>query len=338
MALIDKFKRPIKDLRISVTDRCNFRCPYCMPAEIYGESYQFLPKNKILTFEEITRLTKIFVDLGVSRIRITGGEPLLRKDLPVLINQIASINNISDLSLTTNGYLLERLSQELVDSGLNRVTVSLDTLDQEVFKQMSGRNLDINKILTGIESASSKGLSPIKINCVVKRNVNEKSILGLINYFKNTQHIIRFIEYMDVGNLNKWDLSEVVSSKEILEIIKKDFSVQPLDASFKGEVATRYSYLSDDGIKGEIGIISSVTNPFCSSCTRARLTTDGKLVTCLFSNSGLDLKKEIRAGKNDKYIKEIITNYWEKRTDRYSELRSQKTSKNRKIEMYQLGG
>jgi cyclic pyranopterin phosphate synthase len=338
MALIDKFKRPIKDLRISVTDRCNFRCPYCMPAEIYGESYQFLPKNKILTFEEITRLTKIFVDLGVSRIRITGGEPLLRKDLPVLINQIASINNISDLSLTTNGYLLERLSQELVDSGLNRVTVSLDTLDQEVFKQMSGRNLDINKILTGIESASSKGLNPIKINCVVKRNVNEKSILGLINYFKNTQHIIRFIEYMDVGNLNKWDLSEVVSSKEILEIIKKDFSVQPLDASFKGEVATRYSYLSDDGIKGEIGIISSVTNPFCSSCTRARLTTDGKLVTCLFSNSGLDLKKEIRAGKNDKYIKEIITNYWEKRTDRYSELRSQKTSKNKKIEMYQLGG
>ncbi len=338
MALIDKFKRPIKDLRISVTDRCNFRCPYCMPAEIYGESYQFLPKNKILTFEEITRLTKIFVDLGVSRIRITGGEPLLRKDLPVLINQIASINNISDLSLTTNGYLLERLSQELVDSGLNRVTVSLDTLDQEVFKQMSGRNLDINKILTGIESASSKGLTPIKINCVVKRNVNEKSILGLINYFKNTQHIIRFIEYMDVGNLNKWDLSEVVSSKEILEIIKKDFSVQPLDASFKGEVATRYSYLSDDGIKGEIGIISSVTNPFCSSCTRARLTTDGKLVTCLFSNSGLDLEKEIRAGKNDKYIKEIITNYWEKRTDRYSELRSQKTSKNKKIEMYQLGG
>ena len=338
MALIDKFKRPIKDLRISVTDRCNFRCSYCMPAEIYGESYQFLPKHKILTFEEITRLTKIFVDLGVSRIRITGGEPLLRKDLPVLINQIASINNILDLSLTTNGYLLERLSQELVDSGLNRVTVSLDTLDQEVFKQMSGRNLDINKILIGIESASNKGLSPIKINCVVKRNVNEKSILGLINYFKNTQHIIRFIEYMDVGNLNKWDLSEVVSSKEILEIIKKDFSVRPLDASFKGEVATRYSYLSDDGIKGEIGIISSVTNPFCSSCTRARLTTDGKLVTCLFSNSGLDLKKEIRAGKNDKYIKEIITNYWEKRTDRYSELRSQKTSKNKKIEMYQLGG
>ena len=337
MALIDKFKRPIKDLRISVTDRCNFRCTYCMPAEIYGEAYKFLPKNKILTFEEITRLTKIFVDLGVSRIRITGGEPLLRKDLPVLINQIASINNILDLSLTTNGYLLERLSQELVDSGLNRVTVSLDTLDQEVFKQMSGRNLDINKILSGIESASSKGLNPMKINCVVKRNVNEKSILSLINYFKNTQHIIRFIEYMDVGNLNKWDLSEVVSSKEILEIIKKDFSIQPLDASFKGEVATRYSYLSNDGIKGEIGIISSVTNPFCSSCTRARLTTDGKLVTCLFSNSGLDLKKEIRAGKNDKYIKEIITNYWEKRTDRYSELRSQKTSKNKKIEMYQLG-
>ena len=338
MALIDKFKRPIKDLRISVTDRCNFRCPYCMPAEIYGESYQFLPKNKILTFEEITRLTKIFVDLGVSRIRITGGEPLLRKDLPVLINQIASINNISDLSLTTNGYLLERLSQELVDSGLNRVTVSLDTLDQEVFKQMSGRNLDINKILSGIESASNKGLNPMKINCVVKRNVNEKSILGLINYFKNTEHIIRFIEYMDVGNLNKWDLSEVVSSKEILEIIKKDFSIQPLDASFKGEVATRYSYLSNDGIKGEIGIISSVTNPFCSSCTRARLTTDGKLVTCLFSNSGLDLKKEIRSGKNDKYIKDLITNYWGKRTDRYSELRSQNTSKNKKIEMYQLGG
>ena len=230
------------------------------------------------------------------------------------------------------------MSQELVDSGLNRVTVSLDTLDQKVFKQMSGRNLDINKILSGIESASSKGLSPMKINCVVKRNVNENSILGLINYFKNTQHIIRFIEYMDVGNLNKWNLSEVVSSKEILEIIKKDFSVQPLEASFKGEVATRYSYLSNDGIKGEIGIISSVTNPFCSSCTRARLTTDGKLVTCLFSNSGLDLKKEIRAGKNDKYIKEIITNYWEKRTDRYSELRSQKTSKNKKIEMYQLGG
>ena len=335
MPLIDKFKRPLKDLRISVTDRCNFRCPYCMPAEIYGESYQFLPKTNILTFEEITRLTNIFVSLGVSRVRVTGGEPLLRKQLPVLINQLSSINGISDLSLTTNGYLLGSMAQGLADSGLSRVTVSLDTLDPEIFKQMSGRNLDIRKILFGIEAAQKSGLTPIKINCVVQRNINEESILDLINFFKGTEHIIRFIEYMDVGNLNKWNLSEVVSSKEILEIIKKEFSVIPLDPSFKGEVATRYSY--DNG-SGEIGLISSVTNPFCSSCTRSRLTTDGKLVTFLFANTGLDLKKILRSGGNDNDLTELIIDYWENREDRYSELRSATTSNKKKIEMYQLGG
>ena len=340
MSIIDKYDRPIRDLRISVTDKCNFRCTYCMPAEIYGESYKFLPKEKILTFEEITRLTKIFTELGVRRVRITGGEPLLRKDLPILINQLSSIKKLSDISLTTNGYLLDRSVKELVQSGLKRVTVSLDTLDQKTFNQMSGRNLKISKILSGIESASDAGLNPIKINCVVKKNINENSILDLIDHFKNTNHIVRFIEYMDVGNLNKWDLSEVVSSKEILEIIKRKYSVNPLSESFTGEVANRYSFVSKNEInKGEIGIISSVTNPFCSNCTRSRLTTDGKLVTCLFSNSGLDLKKELRTGKNDTYLKSLIKNYWEKRTDRYSELRSKNnSSKNKKIEMYQLGG
>ena len=335
MALIDKFKRPLKDLRISVTDRCNFRCPYCMPAEIYGESYQFLPKSNILTFEEITRLANVFVSLGVSRIRITGGEPLLRKNLPLLINQLSSIKGISDLSLTTNGYLLENIAQELAESGLTRVTVSLDTLDPEIFKRMSGRNLDIRKILSGIEAASSWGLTPIKINCVVQRKVNEKSILDLINFFKDTNHVVRFIEYMDVGNLNKWNLSEMVSSKEILEIIKKEFTVEPLDPSFKGEVASRYSYNNGSG---EIGIISSVTNPFCSSCTRSRLTTDGKLVTCLFANTGLDLKKPLRSGGSDNHLMKLISDYWGNRKDRYSELRSTNTSNTKKIEMYQLGG
>ncbi|MBM32243.1 MAG: GTP 3',8-cyclase MoaA [Chloroflexi bacterium] len=340
MSLTDKYNRPIKDLRISVTDRCNFRCSYCMPAEIYGESYKFLPKEKILTFEEITRLTKIFAELGVTRIRITGGEPLLRKDLSILINQLTSIKNISDISLTTNGFLLEKSVEELVKSGLKRVTVSLDTLDQKIFNQINGRNLKISKILSGIESASNAGLSPIKINCVIKKNINENSILSLIDHFKNTKNIIRYIEYMDVGNVNKWDLSEVVSSKKILEIIKTKYSVKPLSASFKGEVANRYSIVSENGIyKGEIGIISSVTNPFCSNCTRSRLTTDGKLVTCLFSNSGLDLKKELRKGSSNDFIKSLIKDYWSKRTDRYSELRSKKNvSKNKKIEMYQLGG
>ena len=298
--------------------------------------YAWLERDSLLSFEEFSALVDGFIELGVKKVRLTGGEPLLRRDLPHFVSMLAR-KPLHDLAMTTNGVLLSKYAQELKDAGLGRLTLSLDTLKPERFLSLTGQDA-FERVICGLDSALALGFKRPKINCVLIKGFNDDEVIDFVEFARARALELRFIEYMDVGNLNKWDLSEVVSSKEILEIIKKDFSVQPLDASFKGEVATRYSYLSDDGIKGEIGIISSVTNPFCSSCTRARLTTDGKLVTCLFSNSGLDLEKEIRAGKNDKYIKEIITNYWEKRTDRYSELRSQKTSKNKKIEMYQLGG
>ena len=336
--LTDRFGRPIRDLRVSVTDRCNFRCPYCMPAEIYGERYEFLPRAELLTFEEITRLTGIFVQLGVTKIRLTGGEPLVRNGLDQLIALLSNVEGMKDLTLTTNGYLLAQQAQALRDAGLQRVTVSLDTLDEEIFKVMNGRGFGTERVLDGIRSAQEVGLAPIKINSVVQRGVNDHTIVDLAGYFKGTGHILRFIEFMDVGNLNGWKLDQVVPADEIVEMINARFPLEPIESSYRGEVALRYRYL--DG-SGEIGIIASVTKPFCGDCTRARLSTDGKLFTCLFASRGTDLRDPLRKGASDDDLRDIITGVWHAREDRYSEMRTYFTAqerKSKKIEMYQIGG
>ncbi len=334
----DKFGRPVRDLRISVTDRCNFRCPYCMPAEIYGERYEFLPKPELLTFEEIARLARLFVQLGVSKIRLTGGEPLIRTDLHHLVMLLTEIDGIEDLTLTTNGYLLAQNAQALKDAGLQRITVSLDSLDEEVFKAMNGRGYAVKRVQDGIEKAEEVGLAPIKINAVVQRGVNDHTIVDLARRFKGTGHIVRFIEYMDVGNLNGWKMDQVVSAEEIAEMINAEMPLEAIEANYKGEVAVRYRYV--DGT-GEIGIIASVTKPFCGDCTRARLSTDGKLYTCLFASHGTDLRGPMRAGMSDDELLELISGVWSRREDRYSELRTIATSpenRPKKVEMYQIGG
>lgn len=338
--ITDKFGRAVRDLRISVTDRCNFRCTYCMPAEIFGEKYEFLPRPHILTFEEIERLAKLFVAAGVSKIRITGGEPLVRVNLPELVGKLAAIDGVDDLTLTTNGYLLGKFGKELKDAGLNRLTVSLDTLDEEIFKQMSGRSFGPAKTLEGIRVASELGFDSIKINVVVQRGSNEHTLVETARKFRGTSVILRFIEFMDVGTKNGWDLSQVVPAKEIREIIGNEFPIEPVDPNYPGEVASRYRYV--DG-QGEIGIISSVSEPFCGDCTRARLSTDGKLVTCLFASGGTDLKQPMRAGATDADLAEIISGVWKNRDDRYSELRSKDTefkagTDGDKVEMYYIGG
>ncbi len=337
----DTLGRNVRDLRISVTDRCNFRCPYCMPAEIFGERYEFLKREEILSFEEVVRLTRIFIGFGVSKIRITGGEPLVRSDVTSLIQDLASVDGVTDLAMTTNGFLLPRYAHELKEAGLDRLTISLDALDEEVFKQMSGRPYGPEKVLEGIEAARDAGFSPLKINAVVQRGVNEQTIIETAEYFRGTGDIVRFIEYMDVGNLNDWDLSQVVSGKEVIDLINSEFPLEPVDANYQGEVASRYRYL--DG-SGEIGVITSVTQPFCGDCTRARLTTEGRLVTCLFATRGTDLKDPMRSGASDDELSEIIERVWLSRRDRYSELRSANTdmtgvgSHREKIEMFRLGG
>ena len=336
--ITDTLGRPLKDLRISVTDRCNFRCPYCMPAEIFGESYQFLPREEILTFEEIHRLAHISVGLGVNKIRITGGEPLLRTQLPVLIGKLAGIAGLDDLTLTTNGYLLPQQAQRLKDAGLKRITVSLDTLDEEIFKVMNGRGLGVERVLQGIEAAATAGLSPIKINAVVQKGVNDHTVVDLARRFKGTGHIVRFIEYMDVGNRNGWKWDQVVPAAEVVERIDAEMPLEPADSNYRGEVANRYRYL--DG-EGEIGVIASVTQPFCADCTRARLSTDGKIYTCLFASRGVDLRDEMRAGATDDQLRDILTRVWGLRADRYSEERTELAplqNDRRKIEMYQIGG
>ena len=336
--ITDTLGRPLKDLRISVTDRCNFRCPYCMPAEIFGESYQFLPREEILTFEEIYRLARISVELGVNKIRITGGEPLLRTQLPVLIGMLAGIPGLDDLTLTTNGYLLPQQAQRLKDAGLKRITISLDSLDQEVFKVMNGRGLGVDRVLQGIEAADAAGLSPIKINAVVQRGVNDHTVVDLARRFKGTGHIVRFIEYMDVGNRNGWKWDEVVPAAEVVQRIDAEMPLEPADSNYRGEVANRYRYR--DG-EGEIGVIASVTQPFCADCTRARLSTDGKIYTCLFASRGVDLRDEMRAGASEDQLRDILTRVWGLRADRYSEERTELAplqNDRRKIEMYQIGG
>jgi cyclic pyranopterin phosphate synthase len=340
-APLDRLGRPLRDLRISVTDRCNFRCPYCMPAEIYGDKYEFLAKPELLSFEELERLTRLFVEFGVEKVRITGGEPLLRHGLPRLIEQLVAIDGVRDLTLTTNGWLLQKQARALAEAGLDRVTVSLDSHDDEVFGRMNGRGFGVSRVIEGIDAADAAGLRPIKINCVVERGCNEDSIVPLAERFKGSGHIVRFIEFMDVGTLNDWNLAKVVPASEIVERIHAVHPLRSADRSYRGEVAQRWEY--EDG-SGEIGVISSVSAPFCGDCSRARLTIEGRLVTCLFAAGGVDLRSPLRAGESDDQLRERIAAVWTRRSDRYSEERaaqtdaSGRTPERPRIEMYQIGG
>ena len=334
--ITDRLDRPFRDLRISVTDRCNFRCIYCMPAEVYGGAYEFLPRAEMLTFEEITRLTKVFVRLGAVKVRLTGGEPLVRADLEKLVARLSQIDGVRELALSSNASLLARKAQALKDAGLQRVSISLDTLDDKVFRHMSGRGFGTKRVLDGIKAAERVGLDPIKINAVVKRGINEHTIVDMARYFKERGHIVRFIEYMDVGNRNGWRMDHVVPAEEIVAMIDAEMPLEPIEGHYQGEVASRYRF-RDGG--GEIGVITSVTKPFCGSCTRLRLSPEGKLYTCLFARVGMDLRTPLRTGATDQELEELITRVWSLREDRYSEVRTSLTEPLRdKVEMYQIGG
>ncbi|MED5270707.1 MAG: GTP 3',8-cyclase MoaA, partial [Pseudomonadota bacterium] len=313
----DHLGRPLKDLRISVMDRCNFRCIYCMPEEKFHSGFNFLKSSERLSFDEILRVTKLFTDLGVSKIRITGGEPLLRVNLTELIGDLSTLKKIEDIALTTNGVLLKKYSEELKACGLNRITVSLDSIDPEQFRKMSGGRGNLETVLEGIDAALSVGFKKLKINAVIKRGTNDDQVIEMIDYFKDQSVIIRFIEYMDVGNLNQWKLNETVGSDEIIKKLSEKWQLDPLDKNYEGETAQRYQI---DGSETEIGLISSVTKPFCGSCTRARLSSDGKLYNCLFASEGKDIRSWVRDGKSDEYIKNELASIWKERRDRYSEL------------------
>ncbi|MBI3045768.1 MAG: GTP 3',8-cyclase MoaA [Betaproteobacteria bacterium] len=330
----DRRGRALRDLRISVTDRCNFRCVYCMPKEVFGKDYQFLERREILSFEEIARLARVFRDLGVEKIRLTGGEPLVRRNLEQLIEMLARIPGL-DLTLTTNGSLLSRKARALRDAGLKRITVSLDSLDDAVFRRMNDVDFPVTRVLEGIEAAAAAGLSPVKVNMVVKRGENEDSVLPMARFFRGSGHILRFIEYMDVGHTNGWRLDDVVTAREIVGMIGAEAPLEPLDPNYRGEVAERWRYR--DG-SGEIGVIASVTQAFCRDCTRARISTEGKLYTCLFATAGHDLRAPLRAGASDGALREAIAAVWSQRTDRYSEIRTANTAKLQKIEMSYIGG
>jgi cyclic pyranopterin phosphate synthase len=332
--VLDTLGRPVRDLRISVTDRCNFRCVYCMPKEVYGRSYRFLERGQLLTFEEIERLSRVFASLGVEKIRLTGGEPLLRRELERLVEMLGAIPGV-DLTLTTNGSLLPQKARVLADAGLRRVTVSLDSLDDQVFRAMNDVDVPVERVLAGIEAAAAAGLSPVKVNMVVKRGVNEDSVLPMARYFRGSGHILRFIEYMDVGHTNGWRLDDVVSAAEIVATIGAELPVEPIEPNYAGEVARRYRYR--DG-SGEIGVIASVTEPFCGACTRARLSAEGRLYTCLFATEGHDLRALVRGGASESDLAEEIGRVWRARRDRYSELRSAETADLPKIEMSYIGG
>ncbi|AFQ13814.1 GTP 3',8-cyclase MoaA [Bacillus thuringiensis] len=333
---LDKLQRPLKDLRISVTDRCNFRCRYCMPEEIFGPDYSFLSNDKILSFDEIERITRIFVSLGVRKLRITGGEPLLRRGLPKLIERLHKIDGVEDIGLTTNGSLLKKFAPDLYKAGLSRVTVSLDSLEEERFFYLNGNRSKVQRVLEGIQAAAEVGMK-IKINMVVQKGKNEQDILQMAQYFKENKHILRFIEYMDVGNYNGWDLKEVVSKQEIVDTIHQVMPLERIEANYSGEVATRYRYIGSDE---EIGIISSVTDSFCSSCTRARISAEGKLYTCLFASKGNDLRELLRSEHTDEDITDVVRDIWNNREDRYSDERLNHKNKNTipKIEMSHIGG
>ena len=330
----DTFGRPLHDLRISVTDRCNFRCVYCMPKEIYGKGYQFLPKEQLLTFEELGRLVRIFASLGVRKIRLTGGEPLLRRGLEELIADLSTIPDL-DLTLTTNGSLLATQAAALRAAGLKRVTVSLDSLDDAVFKCMNDVDFPVARVLAGIEAAKAVGLAPVKVNMVVRRGLNEDSIVPMARFFRERGDILRFIEYMDVGHTNGWKLDDVVPAREIIRRIDAELPVEPVDPNYRGEVAERWRYR--DG-SGEIGVIASVTQPFCADCTRARLSAEGGLYTCLFATAGHDLRGLLRGGASDEALREAVDAVWRARADRYSELRTAETAGLHKIEMSFIGG
>ncbi len=330
--------RPLRDLRISVTDRCNFRCTYCMPAEIFGDKYKFLTKHKLLTFEEITRVVKLVVRMGGVKLRLTGGEPLVRHELETLVKMLSQVQGTHDLAMTTNGVLLPPKAQALKDAGLQRVTISLDSLDNAVFRAMNGGRADVDDVLKGIEAAERAGLTPIKINAVVKRGTNEHTLVDMARVARDRGWILRFIEYMDVGTRNDWDMSHVVPAEEIAASIDAALPIEPVKANYFGETARRFRY-RDGG--GEIGIIASVTKPFCGSCTRLRMSPEGQLFTCLFAVDGIDLRAPIRSGASDEDLLAILTGTWTQRDDRYSEVRTSLTEEQRRrprIEMYYIGG
>jgi cyclic pyranopterin phosphate synthase len=337
--MADAMGRALRDLRISVTDRCNFRCTYCMPREIFGRDYAFLPRSEVLTFEEIERIARVVVTLGVEKLRITGGEPLVRRDLPVLVRMLADLRPPDggrlDLTLTTNGSALRALAQPLADAGLGRVTVSLDSLDDGVFRAMNGVDFPVARVLDGIAAAREAGLAPVKVNMVVKRGVNEASIVPMARWARDEGVVLRFIEYMDVGHSNGWRLDDVVPAHEIVAAIDAQLPIEPLDPDYRGEVAERWRY-RDGG--GEIGVIASVSQPFCGDCTRARLSADGKLYTCLFAAEGHDLRSVLRGGATDGELGELLGAIWRVRDDRYSEQRSAETADLPRAEMFAIGG
>src|SRR5207249_500531 len=332
-ALVDTHERPMRDLRISVTDRCNFRCVYCMPREMFGADHPFLPYSAILSFEEVTRLARIFVGLGVQKIRLTGGEPLVRRELHRLVAMLAELP--VEITLTTNGSLLAKQARALKAAGLHRVTVSLDSLDDATFRAMNDADFPVAKVIAAIDTAAAEGLAPVKINTVVKRGVNDQDIVRMAERWRGTGHIVRFIEYMDVGSSNGWRMDDVVPSAEVVKRISARWPLEPIDANYAGEVAERWRYV--DGA-GEIGVISSVTQAFCSTCTRMRLSTEGSLFTCLFAQSGHDLKSLVRGGASDEELRNEIAAVWQRRDDRYSEIRTAETAKLRKVEMSYIGG
>jgi cyclic pyranopterin phosphate synthase len=339
LPVLDTLRRPLRDLRISVTDRCNFRCVYCMPKEVFGRDFQFLPRAALLTFEELTRLARVFVGLGVTKIRLTGGEPLLRRELERLVAMLAPIEGLEDLTLTTNGSLLTReRAASLRDAGLRRITISLDSLDDTVFGAMNDVGVSAATVLDAIDAAASAGLHPIKIDMVVRRGLNEESMVPMARQFRGSGHILRFIEYMDVGNSNGWRMEDVVPAAEMVAAVDAVWPLEPAEPNYFGEVAERWRYR--DGA-GEIGVIASVTQPFCGSCTRARLSAEGKLYTCLFSGLGHDLRGPLRAGATDEELEALLRGTWGRRADRYSEIRTEETpgmAPRRRVEMSHIGG
>jgi len=334
----DAIGRPLHDLRISLLDRCNFRCPYCMPETEFHADFQFLKRQQLLSHDEILKIAGVAVSLGVSKLRLTGGEPLLDKHVSELLAGLSQLDGVDDLALTTNGMLLRPVAQRLADAGLDRVTISLDSLDPDIFRKMSGNRGDIDKVLGGIKAAEEAGLTPIKINVVVQRGVNDHTVLDLLEHFRGTGHIVRLIEYMDVGNRNGWKEDQVVPSKELVATVEARWPLRHVGKNYPGEVARRYEYA--DG-QGEIGFISSVTEPFCGSCSRARLAADGVLYTCLFATNGISLREPLRNGASDAELNDIMSRIWLQRADRYSELRRPKVAESHalsKVEMYRIGG
>jgi GTP 3',8-cyclase len=331
----DTRDRPLRDLRISVTDRCNFRCVYCMPKEVFGHDFEFTRRTQLLTFEEIARLARLFASAGVRKLRLTGGEPLLRRDLERLVEMLAAIDGIEDIALTTNGTLLARKARILRDAGLRRVTVSLDSLDDAVFGSVNDVGAPVGRVLEGIDAAAAAGLGPVKVNMVVKRGLNDTSVLDMARHFRGSGHILRLIEFMDVGASNGWRLDDVVPAAELVAAIGAEWPLEPVQAAYAGEVAARYRYC--DGA-GEIGVIASVTQPFCHTCTRARLSAEGRLYTCLFAGLGHDLRGRLRGGAADEELEALIGRIWRRRGDRYSELRTAQTAGAPKVEMSYIGG